>query len=85
MAARDVFQRDDMIDPKAKDNRGRTHQTRMNKGLAPLGPDGQTVNLHHQIQSEKGSIAEVSDKKHKKYEPIQHNKTKSTPSLGSAK
>ncbi len=75
-----VFQRDDLIDPAAKDKRGRTNAARMKQGLAPLGPDGRSINLHHLIQSEKGSIAEVSDKMHKEYDRVLHINPKSTPS-----
>jgi hypothetical protein len=75
-----VFQRDDLFDPSAKDKSGRTNLARMNKGLAPLGKDGKSVNLHHLIQSEKGSIAEVSDSMHKKYDRVLHINPKSTPS-----
>lgn len=75
-----VFQRDDLIDPNAKDKRGRTNLQRMKQGLAPLGPDGRSVNLHHLIQSEKGSIAEVSDTMHKRYDRVLHINPKSTPS-----
>ena len=54
----------------------------MKKGLAPLGPfpDNKPVNLHHLIQSEKGSIAEVSDTFHKRYDRIIHINPKTTPS-----
>lgn len=30
-----------------KDVMGRTNLDRMKKGLAPLGPDGKSINLHH--------------------------------------
>ncbi|MFO0587887.1 MAG: type VI secretion system tip protein TssI/VgrG [Polyangiaceae bacterium] len=75
-----VFQRDDLIDPGKLDKRGRTNVQRMKQGLAPLGPDGRSVNLHHLIQSEKGSIAEVSDTMHKQYDRVLHINPKSTPS-----
>jgi type VI secretion system secreted protein VgrG len=75
-----VFQRDDLIDPKAKDKIGRTNLQRMKLGRAPLGSDGKPINLHHLIQSEKGSIAEVSDTMHKKYDRILHINPKTVPS-----
>jgi hypothetical protein len=52
----------------------------MKQGLAPLGPDGKSINLHHLIQSDKGSIAEVSDTMHKEYDRVLHINPKSTPS-----
>ena len=79
-AATTVFQRDNLFDPTAKDKSGRTNLARMGKGLAPLGKDGKSVNLHHLIQSEKGSIAEVSDTMHKQYDRVLHINPKSTPS-----
>ena len=75
-----VFQRDDLVDPSARDKSGRTNAQRMSKGLAPLGPDGKPVNLHHLIQSEEGSLAEVSDTFHKQYDRILHINPKTTPS-----
>jgi type VI secretion system secreted protein VgrG len=75
-----VFQRDDLFDPDARDKRGRTNRSRMAQGLAPIGKDGKSVNLHHLIQSEKGSIAEVADTFHKKYDRIIHINPKTTPS-----
>ena len=75
-----VFQRNDLIDGAARDKRGRTNVQRMKQGLAPLGPDGKSINLHHLIQSDKGSIAEVSDTMHKQYDRVLHINPKSTPS-----
>ncbi|WP_082355222.1 HNH/ENDO VII family nuclease [Bacillus sp. FJAT-22090] len=43
-----------------KDARGRTNLERMKKGLAPLGPDGKHINLHHTTQINENSIAEVT-------------------------
>ena len=75
-----VFQRDDLFDPAARDKAGRTNLQRMSSGLAPIGDDGNSVNLHHLIQSDKGSIAEVRDTFHKKYDRILHINPKTTPS-----
>lgn len=52
-----VYQRDDIIDINMKDARGRTNLERMKKGLAPLGPDGKSINLHHTTQRNQRSIA----------------------------
>lgn len=32
----------------------------MKNGLAPYGPDGKKVNLHHMLQTQDGPIAEVT-------------------------
>ncbi|WP_368292712.1 HNH/ENDO VII family nuclease [Dehalobacter sp. TBBPA1] len=55
-----MYQRNDIIDPNLVDARGRTNLQRMDKGLAPIGSDGNPVNLHHMLQTNDGSIAEVT-------------------------
>ncbi|AKT42883.1 type VI secretion system tip protein TssI/VgrG [Chondromyces crocatus] len=75
-----VFQRDDLIDPTDTDRLGRSNLSRMSQGLAPLGPDGVEVNLHHLIQSDKGAIAEVADLFHKRYDRIIHINPSTIPS-----
>ncbi len=55
-----VYQRDDLIDPNLTDAFGRTNVDRMKKGLAPIGPDGKSMELHHMTQRQSGSIAEVT-------------------------
>ena len=61
-----VFQRNYLIDPKLVDARGRRNLERMQKGLAPVGPDGKSINLHHMTQKHNGSIAEVTQTFHQK-------------------
>ncbi|ENX5378884.1 MULTISPECIES: HNH/ENDO VII family nuclease [Listeria] len=46
------------------DVKGRTNLQRMEKGLAPLGSDGNPINLHHMTQREISSIAEVEQSFH---------------------
>ncbi len=77
---RNVFQRADLVDPNKKDKRGRTNLQRMKQGMAPVGPDGKSVNLHHMIQSDKGSIAEVAGGFHEKYHRIIHINPHTIPS-----
>ena len=61
VAGRRVYQRDDLIDPKQVHQRsGLTNLERMEQGLAPIGPDGEPLNLHHMIQDEPGPMAEVT-------------------------
>ncbi|RSM76167.1 hypothetical protein DL991_23300 [Amycolatopsis sp. WAC 01375] len=36
----------------------------MQQGLAPMGPDGRPLNLHHVIQAQDGAIAEVTHSMH---------------------
>lgn len=59
-----VYQRDGIIDINKVDIKGRTNLQRMEKGLAPLGPDGNPVNLHHMTQRDVSSIAEVEQSFH---------------------
>ncbi|NRG46588.1 hypothetical protein HRF87_17695 [Bacillus sp. CRN 9] len=67
-----VYQRDDIIDPNMKDPMGRTNLDRMKKGLAPLGPDGKSINLHHTTQRNSSSIAEVTQTFHQKNSAVIH-------------
>ncbi|AKG33933.1 hypothetical protein VK70_04505 [Paenibacillus durus ATCC 35681] len=46
-----VYQRNDIIDPNLTDKLGKTNLERMKQGLAPIGPDGKSINLHHTIQT----------------------------------
>jgi len=69
---RRVYQRDDLIDPQKVDDVGRTNLQRMQAGRAPIGPDGQPINLHHLTQSEPGSLAEVQQSMDQQYTKILH-------------
>jgi hypothetical protein len=60
-----VYQRDDLISPKFVDGRGRSNLERMRGGLAPIGSDGQSINLHHMTQRPQGAIAEMTQSFHK--------------------
>lgn len=69
---REVYQRDDLIDPNKVGPDGRTNLQRMEDGDPPIGPDGKPVNLHHMTQDEPGSIAEVDQTFHKNNHGIIH-------------
>ncbi|MBY6062825.1 HNH/ENDO VII family nuclease [Pseudidiomarina sediminum] len=75
-----VFQRTDLIDPKLIDGRGRTNLQRMQKGLAPIGPDGKSMNLHHMTQRQQGSIAEMTQSFHEGNHNTIHINPSSIPS-----
>jgi hypothetical protein len=49
-----------LIDAALVDARGRTNLQRMQGGLAPIGPDGKPINLHHTIQTNNGPVAEMT-------------------------
>ncbi|WP_247107550.1 HNH/ENDO VII family nuclease [Halalkalibacter sp. APA_J-10(15)] len=75
-----VYQRDDIINPNMKDARGGTNLERMQKGLAPLGPDGKSINLHHTTQRNESSIAEVTQTFHKDNSCVIHINPNPIPS-----
>ncbi|MEO1006946.1 MAG: HNH/ENDO VII family nuclease [Planctomycetota bacterium] len=75
-----VFQRDDLIDPSRVDARGRTNLERMQRGLAPLGPDNKSINLHHLTQTQDGAIAEVSQTFHQQNYGTLHINPNTIPS-----
>ncbi|MCF7545800.1 hypothetical protein L4G47_26840, partial [Pseudomonas sp. P2647] len=60
-----VYQRNDLIDPGRVDSQtGLTNMELMKNGLAPYGPDGKKINLHHILQTQDGPIAEVTQNFH---------------------
>ncbi|WP_338327892.1 HNH/ENDO VII family nuclease [Rosenbergiella epipactidis] len=75
-----VYQRNDFFDPNAVDARGRTNIQRMEKGLAPLDINGQSVNLHHMLQKQDDHIAEVTQSFHKDNHIVIHINDNSIPS-----
>jgi hypothetical protein len=75
-----VYQRNDLIDPKLLDARGRSNLDRMQKGLAPIGPDGKPINLHHMTQGQRGGIAETTQTFHQQNSRTIHTNPSSTPS-----
>jgi A nuclease of the HNH/ENDO VII superfamily with conserved LHH len=75
-----VYQRDDLIDPMRKDADGLTNLERMRNGLAPIGPDGKKINLHHTTQRNDGSLAEVSQTLHQSQSRVIHINPSSIPS-----
>ena len=59
-----VYQDDNLFDPNAVDEMGRTNIKRMEQGLAPKGYDGQPVNIHHIDQTNDGPVMEISASEH---------------------
>ncbi len=68
-----VVQRDDIINKKLKDAKGKTNCDRMFKGSTPLGPDNMPIELHHSKQKETGLIIEMIYSEHKKYSKQLHH------------
>ena len=75
-----VFQRTDLKDPKLVDKMGRTNVQRMKQGLHPIGPDGNSVNLHHLLQSNDSPIAEIAQTFHRLNGKIIHINPNTIPS-----
>lgn len=72
VAGHRVYQRDGLIDPSLTDKRGRTALERMQRGIAPIGPDGEEINLHHLTQTERGPMAELVSTQHRENDRLLH-------------
>ncbi len=81
VADRMVSQRQhDLIDPRRINKEtGLTNLEAMRAGKAQSGSDGQPIELHHLIQSDKGGIAEVEAKMHRKHSKTLHIKLREAP------
>jgi filamentous hemagglutinin len=76
-----VYQRSDLFDPKYIDPKsGKTNLELMAVGRAPIGNDGNPVNLHHMLQKQDGPIAEVTQSFHKDNHGVIHINDNSIPS-----
>ncbi|MBL0638948.1 hemagglutinin repeat-containing protein [Aeromonas veronii] len=75
-----VYQRNDLFNPNAIDARGRTNIQRMEKGLAPLDSNGDSINLHHMLQRQDGPLAEVTQRFHTDNRRVIHINSNETPS-----
>ncbi len=83
-----AYQRDDLFDPdrisKWRVNKKTvwgTNVERMKAGKAPIGFDGEPVELHHLKQTHEGPIAEIGSKDHNKYNSVIHAPSKTHQSL----
>jgi RHS repeat-associated protein len=75
-----VYGRNDLIDPNLVDDLGRTNLQRMESGIAPIGPDGKSINLHHMTQMNDGAIAEVTQSFHQQNSKVIHINPNTVPS-----
>ncbi|MGO9570619.1 MAG: HNH/ENDO VII family nuclease [Desulfomonilaceae bacterium] len=62
---KEIIKRNETFNPHSKDATGITNVERMQKGKAPLGTDGNPVQIHHDKQSGRGTLFEVTAKEHK--------------------
>jgi len=82
-----VFQRNDQFDPQFEStwtHNGQlisgTNLERMASGRAPIGKDGNPINLHHMTQTQDGAIAEVTQTFHTQNYGTIHINTGQLPS-----
>ncbi|WP_145546457.1 hemagglutinin repeat-containing protein [Yersinia intermedia] len=76
-----VYQRNDLFDPHYVDPKsGKTNLQLMDAGRAPIGTDGNPVNLHHMLQRQDGPIAEATQSFHKENHGVIHINDNSIPS-----
>ena len=75
-----VYQRNDLIDPGLVDGVGRSNLERMQSGLAPIGPDGKSLNLHHALQTNDSAIVEMTQTFHQTNSRVIHINPSSVPS-----
>ena len=66
------------INPKQVDEFGMTNRERMKKGLSPIAPNGEVIELHHIGQKPDSPLSELTRYEHrgKGNDTILHNKTK---------
>ena len=53
-----------IFDPNFVDRQGRTNIQRMEQGLAPIGTDGKSINIHHIDQTNNGPVMEIMATEH---------------------
>jgi len=52
----------------------------MQSGIAPIGPDGKSINLHHMLQTADSPLAELTTTLHKQNSRVIHINPTTTPS-----
>ena len=70
--SRRVYQRGDIDFEYVDPDSGRSNLQLMKKGNAPIGNDGNPVQLHHILQKESGPMVEVRETTHQEYKRIIH-------------
>ena len=75
-----VFQRNNLFDIGFVDSAGRTNLQRMKAGLAPIGNDGESVVLHHLIQTSDSALVELSATMHRENTKMLHINPNTIPS-----
>ena len=68
------------FDPNFVDKQGRTNVQRMEQGLAPIGTDGKSVNIHHIDQTNNGPVMEITATEHQQNYSKLHTNIGQSPS-----
>ncbi len=68
------------FDPNFVDRQGRTNIQRMEQGLAPIGIDGKSVNIHHIDQTNNGPVMEITATQHQQNYSNLHTNMGQVPS-----
>jgi len=69
-----------LIDSNLIDDFGRSNLQRMQKGIASIGPDGKSMNLHHMIQTNDSAILELTQSFHQLNSKVVHINPNTIPS-----
>ena len=67
-----IAKRNNTFFPHIKDAIGRTNIERMKSGIAPIGKDGKSIELHHLKQKDNGIIVELTSQEHNINSKILH-------------
>ena len=77
---KNVIRDNSTFDPNTVDKYGRTNVERMKQGLAPIGTDGKSVNIHHVDQTNDGTVMEITATNHQQNYSKLHTNTGQAPS-----
>ena len=77
---KNIKQNNSLFNPNYVDSKGRSNVMRMKAGLAPIGKDGKSINLHHIDQTDTGDLIEMTATYHQKNYSKLHSNTGQEPS-----
>jgi hypothetical protein len=68
----EFVKKNNLFNPTFLDATGKSNTDRMKMGLAPIGNDGNPINLHHMKQQKNGVLVEMSASEHRNHSNILH-------------
>lgn len=68
----EFVKKDFQFNPKFLDGSDRSNLERMKLGLAPIGKDGNPINLHHMKQQKNGILVEMTANDHREHSELLH-------------